>query len=1005
MVSAFRQSNGIIQGQLLNDKIDQTQSNVLAELSEIEKITVKPHIVPTWADPFIDGQDGDAAAFAALSNHPEVPGVKLNTKGKPCYYTKIRGSNPIPIFVGSVEGLEDIDFDSLQEIEDQEGPNGEKVYAVDGTSHIRAYGDWHVRYNDHGNRIQCKDGEAWLEIVCFSNALITKGYTNDSYLNTTSVQIDGNDVPFTDRIGTTTNSPLTGRFSDPVSLLNELKYTNGLRSITFYSPEQVAGWMNQCYGVRIGLDHNKETIFPQKCIAQGKVFQVGYGEEESLPDVWVENYGQPGYNGEYDDFQDWGIGESVMHAVTDHLSDASQFMSQPLNIYEWIVNTSEGNAYRLLNPFLVSGIHQANTGSHCNWSDPKPYTNLPATGNDVVAGQLYYSSTYSKLYKCIVGGTLNYVNQNDIEASGLFAREIPINGGITAWVTYDGIISPTNRARVTRWIKKKARHIGNTDIDERANGQQRPVFESGEVDFSKHELMQVLHWRQFGNGDCNGVFTNDFSTLDTTQGDRAYVLDDGLCSMVASSAGRNSNGLYVTEGNAAINTFMCSGLSIYGGGEDYKQTRLFCDLLGTNVIQFHRVANNYDISINNVKVGTLDTKNTAYLGELEFYLYQIKLPDLPDDSCVISKKTLMAKAISPTEAGNLVVGKGVRRCHATKDVFYDQSNTTGNWIISNTLYPDMIGGFEVHSGNSVKDVWSKYVFSGNGISVRLWDYSSTVDTAILKIDGLVATSTNFPQLVVNCLSGTFDYQTGIWTFAKTDIPNSGINIYGLIDSVHVLECISTTAVGTWLRFNSFDSFPKIHRYNHYKTTHHPFVQPEFLGGGDGIDCDDLIVSPDGEKTLNGLKRPNGIEIIPGWSLGLNSGHCDGSEKIKYNYIRGKESTFNAEVRDCIYPPSSGKILIKKAGFYSVSVNNLTASGVGAGSAYLSLRLNGASIASSYAYPENRTGEYTSLHCARFVYLNKGDEISVDFSAPKIYGTTAIHANFNGLLINNKNTIF
>ncbi|MCG8334909.1 MAG: hypothetical protein MJE63_10350, partial [Proteobacteria bacterium] len=286
MVSAFRQSNGIIQGQLLNDKIDQTQSNVLAELSEIEQLTVKPHIVPTWADPFIDGQDGNAAAFAALSNHPEVPGVKLNTKGKPCYYTKIRGSKPIPIFVGSVEGLEDVDFDSLQEIEDQEGPNGEKVYAVDGRSHIRVYGDWRVAYNENGNRLMNDPGSGSLEIVCFGNTLIPKSMTVTSANSISTIFfVNGMQVSYDDNFLTTTWSPLSGRYLDGTSPLNSIQFSTGLNTLRFDSEGTgTVSWLTQCFGVRIGSSNDKETIFPQKCVAQGKVFQVGYGEENSLPD-------------------------------------------------------------------------------------------------------------------------------------------------------------------------------------------------------------------------------------------------------------------------------------------------------------------------------------------------------------------------------------------------------------------------------------------------------------------------------------------------------------------------------------------------------------------------------------------------------------------------------------------------------------------------------------------------------------------------------------------------
>ncbi len=64
---------------------DHDVSELAQDLNELAKISVKPHIIPTYADPYIDGQDGDATSFAALSNHPTVQGVKLNAKGNCCY--------------------------------------------------------------------------------------------------------------------------------------------------------------------------------------------------------------------------------------------------------------------------------------------------------------------------------------------------------------------------------------------------------------------------------------------------------------------------------------------------------------------------------------------------------------------------------------------------------------------------------------------------------------------------------------------------------------------------------------------------------------------------------------------------------------------------------------------------------------------------------------------------------------------------------------------------------
>jgi hypothetical protein len=948
---------------------------------------LNPHSVVEMAYPFIDGIDGDKDAFAALTF---TNGIPRDSDGKIRFWTTIRGRKPIVAPVGGYAGMDRFDTDSLQLLDDEFGPNGEPVYAVDGRENVRAIGEWNSENSAHGNylnHLAVSSNYAAIEVVGYFDKINTKhNYTTSTYTDDADCYINGVDLAFDQSVATTVTTPLSSRFLDAsiVIPIGGNSISLGLNTFSMESTSTgVGGALAHLSGIELAIDSDKVTIPAQKAIAAGKKYDIAY--DQSLPhkpDVWAANYGKVGYDGQYDQgLAAWGIGEDVNTSVSDHDADNTQYSGDPLNVFDWVLDSTDVKAYQVLNPFKVSGIHQAeNGGTQVNWGTGLDYVALPATGNPVTAGVLYYYASGTKLYKCIKSGTLTYANQTEIETSGLFASRIPVNGYRTAFITH-GLINTglgRNFVRATRWLPPAARHIGDSAIDERNSGQQRPVFEAGDVDFDGQELVNVLNWRQFGNGDANGATAMGFDTL-TSSSDRAFVLDDGLTALVGSSVVVNGDGIIPElADDYIVQTILGTGLKLTGDAQN-PLGNIFSSLpFGTCTIKLFRNADGTtEITINNVNVG--DHIATSYGSFLDMYLYQPKLPDLPVGSHIINEYMGMADAVSPTEAGNLVIGKGVRRVHATRDVFYDQSASSGtDWTLGN-LNPECIGGFVLYSGNGNRDISYSLPFSGKGISVIVYLDTDRINPTV-KIDGQLLTSANFPNAVVVPSHGTFSLSTGVWTHgASTVVSNASISIFGLDDEQHIIEVSGTTATTpTFSDVIALDLHPGIHRSNHYqKLTYNPYVSPESVGGGDGINGDNLIVSPDRE-TLEELRRPDAEDLPEAWfCIGKDDGSISTDTDIFHNVLRGTAGEIQAGSRNFLQLPSIAEMEVMKTGFYLAGFNYYTSPSTQLLPATVNLHKNGQSVnGDSQIKPATGAGMSIWLGGEFLLYLQKGDRINI-----------------------------
>lgn len=968
---------------------------------------LKPHSVVEMAYPFIDGIHGDKDDFAALT---WTNGIPRDSDGKIRFWTTIRGRKPIVAPVGGYAGMDRFDLDSLQLLDDEYGPNGEKVYAIDGRENVRVYGgNWKIDNSANGNYIMAGSTSATsglvFEIIGFFDSVRIGHFyhVNESGFDSIFINgvLDSAASTYTDDTKVGVSNPLQQRYLDHGHSF-ELDNSNinlGLNTLSGEASLLASEYIG-LYSIELGIDSDKVTIPAQKCIADGKKWDIAYNQSlPHKPDVWAANYGKVGYDGQYDQGLDtWGFGEDVKFAVSDHDADDTQYSGNPLNIFDWVLDSTEVKAYQVLNPFKVSGIHQATNGyQHVNWSTGLDYSALPASGNPVTAGTLYYYASGTKLYKCIKSGTLTYTTQQNIEDSGLFAYRRPTNGYRTCFITHALINTGLSRnfVRATRWLPPAARHIGNSAIDQRNSGQQRPVFEAGDVDFDGQELAVVYNWRQFGNGDKNGSSTTGFDTLSNGASNRAFVLDDAGAAMVGASIYSNADGV----------------LSFYSQGSDSHIIATLPCCTGFRIIGITTAsASGIYTKVNNVKIedgartgdpsqacslpfGTHTyqiflpaSTNTAGVLFSEIHIYQPKLPDLPEGAHLINEYMGMADAVSPTEYGNLVIGKGVRRVHATRDVFYDDTvSDAGAPELSSigTIYP---GGFAIHMGDTSTSAGvcsAQLPFYGKGITYVSY-FSATYCFIDIYIDELLLTVSNFPNARINFSNNlSFDDSTGRISCITTDTIGQ-FSIHGLDDENHVLKTeYLTSSINNHGYACAFDLYPGIHRSNHYsKLTYNPYVSPELVGGGDGICNDNLIVSPDG-KMLEEVRRPDKSKES---AILLKTANDSGNGALStrpYNVRRGFQEGNNFYSRGWVVAGTSGpKLLCLKPGPCKVRLEVIIANGT---QSTVYIYKNGVQSKAVYM------GDPTVNQGSPIIYeddFKKGDYIDVQGSST-IYGDTAI----------------
>ena len=347
------------------------------------------------------------------------------------------------------------------------------------------------------------------------------------------------------------------------------------------------------------------------------------------------------------------------------------------------------------------------------------------------------------------------------------------------------------------------------------------------ADHTNEEVIRNYFFREFGAGR-----TDDFSTLASTASARAFTLDDGTTTLVASSAISNIN-TYGSEGDSvrlatsafmAI-TFVGTGLdvSMFAGGS-VRDVDVSIDgaanvnlPLASGFAGIKKVVSGLPYGTHTVKFTQTSANNPGFQN---FIVYGPKKPTLPTGAMELADYNIMADYV-PVSAGDIQgsVARGVLRKHGIREAVY-----SGTWAATG-LDATYEGGIYIAATANASYV--EYTFWGTGFDLRCGSASNGDPASQLTLDG----STNFSAYTTS-FYGTginFTAATGVLDQLGSNTNGTGVSVRGLTLGKHVIRTTKTS--GTFIYAFAIDVITPIHVHKN----NGPFVLQNTLSvGSQGI---------------------------------------------------------------------------------------------------------------------------------------------------------------------------
>lgn len=313
------------------------------------------------------------------------------------------------------------------------------------------------------------------------------------------------------------------------------------------------------------------------------------------------------------------------------------------------------------------------------------------------------------------------------------------------------------------------------------------------ADHTNEEIIRKYYPREFGANR-----SDDFSSLSTSSGNRAFTLDDGVTTLVGSNvyADATATGalaLNGVSGTVSI-TFVGTGLDIikFDGVATTKVTPSAVTVDGVSIGSLS--ATGY-LSRTQIKIvsglpyGTHVVKFTNGSGTTfddkfeSFIVYGPKKPVVPTGATEIADYFVMADYVACSTAGLETVATGVIRKQGAREFVLIGSWTPGLSVTAN------VGGWEIGNGAAAGTL--QYTFFGTGLEIRNEANTAHASSIQVSFNGQNATTTNFPSLVASSYGGnSFNTATGILSAAVSTVSNSGTSIRGLPLGLYTVKFVT-----------------------------------------------------------------------------------------------------------------------------------------------------------------------------------------------------------------------
>ena len=337
---------------------------------------------------------------------------------------------------------------------------------------------------------------------------------------------------------------------------------------------------------------------------------------------------------------------------------------------------------------------------------------------------------------------------------------------------------------------------------------------------ANEEVVRVYMPREFGSGLSGGA--NDFSGsgLTTSNGDAGYTLDDGTTNLIGRTV-RNSVST-LTEGgiqfgaNGAylIFTFVGTGLDVIrqddGTGTDNYQYYVDGTSIGNVNASSTATGKSIEKVVSGLPYGTHTVKlirNSAGFSSraiYKFIVYQPKKPSIPSGAVELADYNVMATFVANSTAGVETVATGVLRKH----VAVRESIFVNGWSVHALDVVNYLGGWETIS-TAASGNYVQFSFFGTGFEMRgVANTTQTANTSV-TLNGLAATTGNFPSLVSSVYGG-FTFSAGTLSQAASNTIGSGMRISGLPLGLYTVRFTTNTAAA--LVIDTIDVITPIHSH-------------------------------------------------------------------------------------------------------------------------------------------------------------------------------------------------
>ncbi len=327
------------------------------------------------------------------------------------------------------------------------------------------------------------------------------------------------------------------------------------------------------------------------------------------------------------------------------------------------------------------------------------------------------------------------------------------------------------------------------------------------ADHENEEIVRRINFKEFGANR-----SDDFSTLGSSESDRAFTLDDGTTTLVGyqviaySMTGADVLCTHGVVGRFITLTFVGTGLSIDSHNTNVSATigSLFVDgadqgTLTTPAyyIGIQHICSGLPYGTHTVKISTDGAGYGCAIKD--FIIHQPIKPSIPEGAIELADYNVMADFVANTTVDENIIGTGLLRKMNAREFTY-----TGTWTIAGVYhyYPSGFGAYTDTDGDYVE-----YSFYGTGIALRFQVIATSSTVSINGSSDLSSYTTSYYGD-----GGSFTDSTGV--ILGNSGADAGLNISGLTLGHHTIRFTATDVPSLWIY--AFDIITPIH-INNFKS--------------------------------------------------------------------------------------------------------------------------------------------------------------------------------------------